>query len=85
MKHTQGKWIASKPEKSNGWWHVTSLDRIPEICTCYCYDSEANAKLISAAPELLEALKKVLHDPNKSEIQWMTLDFIEAAIKNAES
>jgi len=62
-KHTQGPWYAV------GMWVEFEDDDKPDICTCNPKDFEqghlhrsaeeiyANARLIAAAPDLLEALK----------------------------
>lgn len=51
-KHTPGPWIASK------MGYISTVDRKSFIATsCSANDNdEANARLIAAAPELLEAL-----------------------------
>lgn len=60
MKHTKGKWIL-KPDNSI----MSSKNRSAVICQIGSADNndiekEANAKLIAAAPELLEALQLLL-------------------------
>ncbi len=65
-KHTPGPWLQV------GAWVEVERDDIPDICTCNPRDIgqdhlkwnwktvHANARLIAAAPDLLEALKDVL-------------------------
>ncbi len=61
-KHTPGPWYAeSGHEQRNGqlYWQVTDgNDAIMQNQFCWCQGSqEANARLIAAAPDLLEALE----------------------------
>lgn len=65
-KHTPGNWIA-KPRDSADWIDLVTDD--PETCggsahslpfaSCRHFNQEANARLIAAAPELLETLRFV--------------------------
>ncbi len=58
MKHTQGNWMASK--YSYDWGVYSNKNQGRDIALVREYGSleegEANAKLIAAAPDLLEAL-----------------------------
>jgi hypothetical protein len=61
MKQTPGPWYAVQPEHAHGWWIVsTDLDGNDSVD-----DSgdggfrEGNARLISAAPELLEVVRSM--------------------------
>lgn len=54
-KHTQGKW--SYDSFSNIWVDNKTKVFIPSIDNQE--ESEANAKLIASAPEMLEALKQI--------------------------
>lgn len=63
MKHTPGPWQAVKNgvcqsavQASNGTW--ITHDAGEELS---CNEAEANARLIAAAPELLEALQAMLN------------------------
>ena len=67
MKHTPGPWFLSPDEHEdepfNGAWNITVPNRT--IASVAPYDfaddtNEANARLIAAAPEMLEALKDAL-------------------------
>jgi hypothetical protein len=57
--HTQGPWLAAaKPTSIVGWPVVSPAAMGRSICSVTVHDeAEANARLIAAAPELLEALK----------------------------
>ena len=65
FKFTKGKWTSIKPEGSNGFCYVDSgSTSLGSLATCYNGsfehkdESAYNAKLISCAPELLEALNE---------------------------
>lgn len=59
-KHTPGPWHTGKPELSNGYVWINPPDGCcGEIATAWHIDqgsAEANARLIAAAPDLLETL-----------------------------
>lgn len=64
-KHMPGPWVAS--EQDNGEWVIEAADRhvndwVVAIVCDNCGDSstEANARLIAAAPEMLEVLRDLL-------------------------
>lgn len=61
--HTQGPWTVRK-EGDSGWIDIVQADtgeRWPlPFAACKHFDQEANARLIAAAPDLLEALQFVL-------------------------
>lgn len=92
-KHTRGPWIAV------GTWVEYPNDKIADICTCdpeatgqahlnrpYA-ESMANARLIAAAPELLEALveayRAYAHDEDGPCWADSTIRKTVAAIKKA--
>lgn len=98
VKHTPGPWQIEfgHTQTASGiqYWQVT--DGADAICCnqfCYAGDAEANARLIAAAPDLLEAAKDVLklfryHTEDAAD----AADFaaaveiqIEAAISKAEA
>ena len=67
MKHTQGEWkVKLWPDKDLGFV-ATSIETVPEsnkfsICDVYgnnTKEQQANAKLIAAAPDLLNALNEL--------------------------
>lgn len=63
MKHTKGEWVISN-QGSNGLF-ITDSKNTGAICRVYGLnslinsDEESNAKLIAAAPKLLEVLNKL--------------------------
>lgn len=76
-KHTPGPWMAV------GAWVEHPDDEVADICVCdtmlfsqgHFNRSEeeecANARLIAAAPELLEALKKLMKDAGGEDlVKW---------------
>jgi len=54
MNYTKGEWITIKSEIG---YTVVELQNKNLVCNCY---NEANAHLISAAPEMYEALKDLM-------------------------
>lgn len=97
-EHTKGPWEAI--EIKEGLWHVLPVDRIPQRIPTAILDSHrdgheptrtvitpANARLIAAAPELLEALKachlQMLQSNNDSEYAQEANQMAIAAIAKA--
>lgn len=60
-KHTQGPWFSGPKCEISGWVDIFSIEadggKSLPFAACKHHDQEANARLIAAAPELLEALK----------------------------
>lgn len=91
-KHTPGPWIVGT--FPTGASDVRSADS--EICLCKSdfEDNQANARLIAAAPDLLEALEFALADMNRCKAHFMkTRDFgvselalglVEQAVRKAK-
>jgi len=91
-KHTPGPWYPFY--EGSGDYLICSRTDETEIASLSRSDAhfmgtgkgasinEANAKLIAAAPELLEALREIV---SRNEIQhWFNLDQAKAAIAKAE-
>lgn len=61
-RFTPGPWRAKRTEYSAGNWDILAfVGREHPICQTSCYDAEANARLIAAAPDLLEALRALVY------------------------
>jgi hypothetical protein len=67
--HTPGPWVA---ERNSHYWHIRPVSGTPpfigDVCASNPEDAdsglqEANARLVAAAPELLEALKNLVSIP----------------------
>lgn len=56
MNHTPGPWHVEPPAASRPTWHVSDGSRAIAISI----RSDANARLIAAAPDMLAALQAVL-------------------------
>ena len=90
-KHTQGKWELS--HGANTFPTIGSVELHQAIATVhkiekvkgFCEEAEANAKLIAAAPELLEALIRVIEDRefDNNSIPQSTINKVKNAIKKA--
>ena len=87
-KHTPGPWHTTKPIESNGYvWVDPSDGCCGDVATAWPThqgSAEANANLIAAAPELLEALEAARR---KIEwilpVEWDVMRQIDAAIAKA--
>ena len=77
-KHTKGPWRLSEEKFS-------TLYVEPFICAIFGTDktAEANARLIAAAPELLEALEGLLEAVSDG-AEYIATDAAVAAIKKAK-
>jgi len=95
MKHTKGKWFATEINTDKKWINISSSEKGIIGRTYYGdlepvitkEEAEANAKLIAAAPELLEQLQSIIDgsafDKEKGLIWKHRLDEIEKVIKKA--
>lgn len=72
MKHTPGPWTASKkywdPAREKDIYQVSMKDWDTQICTLVDGpSSDANARLIAAAPEMVEVLNAIMLDEETPE------------------
>jgi len=90
-KHTQGNWTANlnglaRDGQNNPQWTVGPL------CQCLVMlpnrntpeETEANARLIAAAPDLLWMLKRLTAEGEYGQLPLLTLQQARAAIAKAE-
>ena len=84
MKHTPGPWVATH---ANGNDFIVKAGDIEVVAGCGCYGSpymrgnpDADARLIAAAPDLLEALQGVLRVADRATDEF---DAARAAIAKA--
>ena len=62
-KHTPGPWFATKDSQWNAIAHVGRAWNIStQLALSHFGDVDADANLIAAAPELLEALREIIAD-----------------------
>jgi hypothetical protein len=68
-KHTPGPWTAFRHEGTPGrhlpGWHINEAGGPGYVCSVECYEHraeqcEANARLIGAAPDMLQALRRAV-------------------------
>ena len=81
-KHTPGPWDIKFQENNENWLVMHGLDAVAECPDWNGMPGNANARLIAAAPELLEAAKSylaVIHGDNSPEAIAL-----RAAISKAE-
>ncbi len=90
IKHIKGPWTYEYDKAASGHGAFVVDSDECSICTIDSYEdvAEANAKLIAAAPELLEALELALNllEEHQGEAKWYLrghYNRITAAIKKA--
>lgn len=85
-QHTPGPWAVQKssnPKNGTAWRDIVSLGG--EFSPAYVGEAlDRDAALIAAAPDLLNALKMVLDDPNALDGRPRTYEIVCAAIAKAE-
>lgn len=86
--HTPGPWETWQAPGTS-WWTVRAVyhddmgrrvTAYPAICNAGMQPNGANARLIAAAPELLEALKQVVSVADRKTVEF---DLARAAIAKA--
>lgn len=82
MKHTPGTWRAKKSHFVNYNVHFGPFGTI-DYCEISGPNSEANAKLIAAAPEMLEILIVLINTSAFLDLSYETREEIKAVIKKA--
>lgn len=62
-KHTPGPWVAGRIFEESRWVEIYKIkdNGMPSLpfAACKHFDEEANARLIAAAPDLLDVLKEL--------------------------
>lgn len=102
QKHTPGPWEIALSDKHQNSYDIVTLENAkditePEICSLYWVansgehyphqDATANAHLIAAAPDLLEAAKELIQFPIPEDYYLKLrepLDKLMDAVKKAE-
>lgn len=76
VKHTPGPWRQQSGSQYRAWVENESMQTICHVNRQSAGVRDANARLISAAPELLESLEQISH------AEAATYDDIHAAIQD---
>lgn len=92
-KHTPGSWETSRDAVPDGHVQVTVYSEESGERVATVFQTEANARLIAAAPDLLEAARQLVKMLDESAQEWsqddgglliLTSDPLRAAIAKAE-
>lgn len=87
-EHTPGPWNCSQESVDPEWWIVTIKGGLIVANVNAHHNQEANARLIAAAPDLLDALDDALGelqaDSHRDGARCLLLTKIEAAIAKAK-
>lgn len=85
MKHTPGPWkhdgeiiYSGNYTLNNGWTNHATIAKVEDRANW-----EANARLIAAAPDLLDALKKISKELSTSNDRMKMIETIEALTNSA--
>ena len=86
-KHTPGPWYAARPaDASRNGSPILAADRSVGVYFAHGANGEANARLISSAPDLLAALGDIVSLADKQDF-WLPRNWLSdarAAIAKAE-
>lgn len=83
MKHTPGPWYAQEMPQPKGYAkYQICYGKQGECVADICYE-EADARLIAAAPALLEACKKALFDSSLDRSETVLSAEVHEALNNA--
>lgn len=72
MKHTQGEWYVSDIPQEDGCYIYTNNNRFSAIARVYkgnnthAAEAEANARLMAASKDILEALERLLKEARQN-------------------
>jgi hypothetical protein len=88
MKHTPGPWFQEHRKKANGMYATEVFDKEGQTIATLAWhskkignvtitDREANARLIAAAPDLLDALQKISKELRTSNDRMKMIEAIE--------
>jgi len=82
-KHTPGPWAATQTPNDGRWAVLGPAFALPMFAVSPV-TSEANARLIAAAPDLLDALKWLARGEHEWSAPPQAIAFMERAIAKAE-
>ena len=73
--HTPGPWVVVDDHPDKACYYIQEKNHLDEIATIYRYERNpcntlADARLIAAAPELLEALEQVVSFVDAGQGTW---------------
>ena len=78
-KHTPGPWEINESQRGTFIYQDRTENCIAEVYADVNEDQQANARLIAAAPEFLEALNDIANgDAMKGRSSWKTADIVLA-------
>lgn len=89
MRHTKGPWSAVyRPAMNLAGVHIRTTQGTIEVGYCNSSDNETpehDAKLIAAAPEMLQCLKDILSEASNPTMTEQDLkDYLKQVIRKAE-